>query len=86
MKAGGRASKQLGDGRGGPATWVHDQMGMSGQQVRSSQGWEWVQGGPGSKAADAPGALAANSKGQTHCLGGFGSFSSSRRKEAVTGK
>jgi len=39
MKAGGRARKQLSEGRGGLALWVHDQTGTSGQQVRSSQEW-----------------------------------------------
>lgn len=43
-------------------------------------------GCPGSKAMGVPSALAANGKGQTHCIGVFGSFSSFRRKEAVAGK
>lgn len=45
-----------------------------------------VHGGPGSKALGSPMALAANSRGRTCCLGAFGSFSNSRRKEAVAGK
>lgn len=41
MKAGGHAKDLFGDGKGVPTSWVHDQMGTSRQQVRSSQGWEW---------------------------------------------
>lgn len=45
-----------------------------------------VYGDPRSLATGALRALAANSKGQTHCFRVFGLLPTFKRKEAVTGK